>query len=223
MNFDDVIKSRKTIRKYKKLDVSDKDIASIIESAMLAPSAKNRQPWRFYVLDSKQKNDIVTMMYEWDKNNKDFGSSIKGSANQMAQASKAIVIYSPIYHNKNKKIYYKKPDYLSLGAAIENMALKCFDLGLGSSWLCDTLYIEEEMNEYLKINDFEQISTLIIGHPEEIPERPKRFSMEEIILNKNFSKPKRLTRRKLLNFLLVSLYRFNSFINLSFSSSNLSA
>lgn len=184
MNFDDVIKARKTIRKYKNLEVSDKEIHSIIESAMLAPSAKNRQPWRFYVLNNKQKDDIVTMMYEWDKNNKDFGSSIKGSANQMAQASKAVVIYSPIYHSKNKKLHFKKPDYLSLGAAIENMALKCSDLGLGSSWLCDTLYIEDEINDYLKIEQLEQISTLIIGHPEEIPERRKRFSIDDVILNK---------------------------------------
>ena len=94
MNFDDVIKARKTIRKYKNKEVSEQAIHSILESALLAPSAKNRQPWRFYVLDHQQKDDIVTMMYEWDKNNKDFGSSIKGSANQ------------------------KKPDYLSLGAAI---------------------------------------------------------------------------------------------------------
>ena len=63
------------------------------------------------------------------------------------------------------------------------MALKCCDLGLGSSWLCDTLYIEEEMNDYLKIENLEQISTLLIGHPEEIPERRQRLSMEEMILN----------------------------------------
>ena len=124
------------------------------------------------------------MMYEWDKNNKNFGSSIKGSATQMSEASKAIIIYSPIYHSKNKKIHYKKPDYLSLGAAIENMALKCSDLGFGSSWLCDTLYIEDEINNYLNLSDFEQISTLIFGHPEEIPERKERFSMDKLIINK---------------------------------------
>lgn len=183
MNFDDVVNTRRTIRRYKNIDISDKDITSILESAMLAPSAKNRQPWRFYILSKKEKDDIVNMMYDWDKKNKNFGSSIKGSANQMNEASKAIVIYSPIYHSKNKKTYFKKPDYLSLGAAIENMALKCADLGLGSSWLCDTLYIEDEINNYLKLNDLEQISTLIIGHPEELPERKERFSIDTLILN----------------------------------------
>ena len=49
MNFDDVVNARRTIRRYKSIDISDKDVTSILESAMLAPSAKNRQPWRFYI------------------------------------------------------------------------------------------------------------------------------------------------------------------------------
>lgn len=183
MDFDYVVNSRKTIREYNDIPVSNQEIRSIIEAGMLAPSAKNRQPWRFYILNNFQKNKIVNMMFDWEKDNKDFHTSIKGSANQMLQADKAIIIYSPIYHSKNKKTYYKKPDYLSLGAAIENMALKCSDLGLGSSWLCDTLYIEDEINDYLSISNFEQISTLLIGHPKELPARRERFCFNDIILN----------------------------------------
>ena len=111
----------------------------------------------------------------------------------MKTANKAIIIYTPNYHSKNKKTYYKKPDYLSLGAAIENMNLKCFDLGLGCTWLCDTLYIEDEINNYLKLDDLEQVSTLIIGYPEEIPERRERFSIDKLLINdshKSTNKPK---------------------------------
>ena len=183
MELDKAISSRKTIRKFQNKNVPDNYLYEIIQSAMLAPSAKNRQPWRFYILDDNQKNDITNMMYDWASENKDIHTSIKGSANQMKTANKAIIIYTPNYHSKNKKTYYKKPDYLSLGAAIENMNLKCFDLGLGCTWLCDTLYIENEINNYLKIDDLEQISTLIIGYPEEIPERRQRFPIDRLLLN----------------------------------------
>ena len=183
MELDKAISSRKTIRKFQNKSVPDNYLYEIIQSAMLAPSAKNRQPWRFYILDDNQKNDITNMMYEWASENKDIHTSIKGSANQMKTANKAIIIYTPNYHSKNKKTYYKKPDYLSLGAAIENMNLKCFDLGLGCTWLCDTLYIENEINNYLKIDDLEQVSTLIIGYPEEVPERSERFPIDKLLLN----------------------------------------
>ena len=193
MELDEAILSRKTIRKFKSKNVADNYLYEIIQSAMLAPSAKNRQPWRFYILNDNQKNDITNMMYDWASENKDIHTSIKGSANQKKTANKAIIIYTPNYHSKNKKTYYKKPDYLSLGAAIENMNLKCFDLGLGCTWLCDTLYIEDEINNYLKINDLEQVSTLIIGYPAEIPERRERFSIDKLLLNdihKSTNKPK---------------------------------
>ena len=193
MELDEAILNRKTIRKFQNKDVPDNYLYEIIQSAMLAPSAKNRQPWRFYILDDNQKNDITNMMYDWANENKDIHTSIKGSANQMKTANKAIIIYTPNYHSKNKKTYYKKPDYLSLGAAIENMNLKCFDLGLGCTWLCDTLYIENEINNYLKIDNLEQVSTLIIGYPEEIPERRERFSIDKLLLNdihKSTDKPK---------------------------------
>lgn len=193
MELDKAISSRKTIRKFQNKSVPDNYLYEIIQSAMLAPSAKNRQPWRFYILDDNQKNDITNMMYEWASENKDIHTSIKGSANQMKTANKAIIIYTLNYHSKNKKTYFKKPDYLSLGAAIENMNLKCFDLGLGCTWLCDTLYIENEINDYLKIDDLEQVSTLIIGYPEEIPERSERFPIDKLLLNdirKDANKPK---------------------------------
>ena len=193
MELDEAILNRKTIRKFQNRNVPDNYLYKIIQSAMLAPSAKNRQPWRFYILNDNQKNDITNMMYDWANENKDIHTSIKGSANQMKTANKAIIIYTPNYHSKNKKTYYKKPDYLSLGAAIENMNLKCFDLGLGCTWLCDTLYIENEINNYLKIDDLEQVSTLIIGYPEEVPERRERFSIDKLLINdshKSTNKPK---------------------------------
>ena len=183
MELDKVISNRKTIRKFKDKNVSDEDVYKIIQSAMLAPSAKNRQPWRFYILDDKQKEDITNMMYQWDKEYPDIHTSIKGSANEMKSANKAIIIFTPNYHSKNKKTYFKKPDYLSLGAAIEHMNLKCFDLGLGCTWLCDTLYVADEINKYLNLNDLEQVSTLIIGYPEELPERRERFPIDKLLLN----------------------------------------
>ena len=193
MELDEAILNRKTIRKFQNRNVPDNYLYKIIQSAMLAPSAKNRQPWRFYILNDNQKNDITNMMYHWASENKDIHTSIEGSANQMKTANKAIIIYTPNYQSKNKKTYYKKPDYLSLGAAIENMNLKCFDLGLGCTWLCDTLYIEDEINNYLKLDDLEQVSTLIIGYPEEVPERRERFSIDKLLINdshKSTNKPK---------------------------------
>lgn len=70
-----------------------------------------------------------------------------------------------IINLKPKAKIIKSQIIYQFGCAIENMSLKAINLGLGSCILCDTLYIENEINEYLKINDFEQICGFIIGNP----------------------------------------------------------
>lgn len=45
------------------------------------------------------------------------------------------------------------------------MSLQAVNLGLGSCILCDTLYIEDEINKYLGIENFEQICGFIVGKP----------------------------------------------------------
>lgn len=182
MELEDVINMRRTIRKFKDREVSLEDINKIIDSALLAPSPKNRQPWKFFIINDEQKSNIVKMMYEWDKNNRHGKTSVKGSTNQISQSNRCIIIYRD---KPEKNIHYdrNKTDILAIGAAIENMSLKCTDLGLGSCWVCDTLYIQDEINQYLRVEDMEQISLLAIGYPEEIPERRKRFSRENLIIS----------------------------------------
>lgn len=165
MDFDEIINNRRSARLFTNEDVSNEQIDKILQSASIAPSARNRQPWKFYILNNEQKNHIMKMLFEWDKINPKERTSVKGTAEQIKTANKMIMIYSDNYKSKAKNENYKKPDYLSLGCAIENMSLQAINLGLGSCILCDTLYIENEINEYLGINNFEQICGFIIGSP----------------------------------------------------------
>ena len=59
MRFDDVVTSRRSIRKYLDKDVSFDDINKIIEFGILAPSAHNRQPWKVKVVRGEEKDKIV--------------------------------------------------------------------------------------------------------------------------------------------------------------------
>ena len=53
------IADRRSIRKYSEREISDEDIRDIIESGILAPSAKNRQPWKFIVVKGRQKEEML--------------------------------------------------------------------------------------------------------------------------------------------------------------------
>lgn len=58
----DSIQDRRSIRKYKSLPVDKEDIDQVIEAAILAPSAKNRQPWKYLVYTEAGKDAILDEM-----------------------------------------------------------------------------------------------------------------------------------------------------------------
>ena len=56
------IDNRRSIRKYKPDKIERKIIEEMIYSASLAPSAKNRQPWKFIVYEGEEKNKFIDVM-----------------------------------------------------------------------------------------------------------------------------------------------------------------
>ncbi len=114
MNFDETINNRRSARVFTNEPVTQNQLDKILLSASLAPSAKNRQPWKFYVLSDEQKNHIMNMLFEWDKLNTNEKTSVKGTAEQIKQANKMIMLYSDNYNSSSKMINYKKPDYISI-------------------------------------------------------------------------------------------------------------
>lgn len=114
MNFDEIINNRHTARFFTDDAVTQNELDKILLSGSLAPSAKNRQPWKFYVLNDEQKNHIMNMLFKWDEENPNEKTSVKGSAEQIKQANKMIMLYSDNYNSSSKMTNYKKPDYISL-------------------------------------------------------------------------------------------------------------
>ena len=60
----DAIVQRRSIRKYTDREVSDSMIREILQAGILAPSSKNRQPWKFVVARGRAKTEAVVVMRE---------------------------------------------------------------------------------------------------------------------------------------------------------------
>ncbi len=166
MEFQKVIEKRRTIRKFLTKDVSAEDIDLIIKNGALAPSSKNRQPWKFVVLKNLKKDEIAFKMIDWVQKTSSvaeesliFNNSVYKTAIAIQQAPALILVYK-----KNLK-GNEYADLLSLGACLENMFLTAVNLKLGALWTTDILFAEKEINKVLKVKDYELISGFAIGYP----------------------------------------------------------
>lgn len=139
------INNRRSIRNFKSTNISNEIIEDLINSARLAPSAKNRQPWEFMIVKGITKNKIADIMLKQLKQSKvnlereiyNANSSVKATANIMKQAPILILVFKP------KEDNWLISDSLSIGAAIEHICLRATDLELGSLWIRDIVYTRE--------------------------------------------------------------------------------
>ena len=67
MELIDAIMTRRSIRRYTSEKVSDKQLETILKAAMFAPSASNRQPWHFIVIDEKERLLDLTRLHPYAK------------------------------------------------------------------------------------------------------------------------------------------------------------
>lgn len=189
------ITARRSIRKYKNTPVDKSTIEHLIQCASLAPSAKNRQPWKFvvYLEDEKEKlTDAMEKGLDREANgNPILPDSAFGLPDAfhtlkiMREAPVLIVVlntngdspYEPI--NTDRRIS-EICDSLSIGASIENMLLEATKLGLGTLWIANSCFAYPELVECVGTED-QLVSIVALGYPDECPDMRPRKAMEDII------------------------------------------
>lgn len=161
-----MINNRRSIRHYIEKTIDKKDIESILESGILAPSAKNRQPWHFIIIkrDLDLKGKIADLLEE--------NLPEAALTSEVIRTCDTIIM---VYADIEDTIL----DVQSVGACIENMILKATDLGISSLWIGYTLKIEAELKELLN-TDKTLIATLALGYSEAKPKPRPRKTLESV-------------------------------------------
>lgn len=196
----DAIYERRSIRKFKDLEVSDDLIRKIVKAAAEAPSAKNRQPWKYIVFKGNSREEMLGVMdMGLDMALADPSLPEQGKAGVMdAKNTLRIMRGAPVIIlvlNTNGTSPFGKPldifshiteicDSMSCGASIENLLLAATGEGLGSLWIANTFYAHEPLRAYLK-TDKQLIAAVALGYPDEDPVKRPRKDFEEIIEIRN--------------------------------------
>lgn len=167
MTFKEISQSRFSARKYTSKEVSQADTDYIMESARLAPSAVNYQPWRFIIVKSEEYKAKLRKAYdrEW-----------------FASAPMYIVCISDHSQSWHRKNDGKDHADIDIAIATEHICLAASDLGLGTCWVCN--FDSKMVHEDFKLGDSEEACVLIpLGHiAHDCPQKEKqRKGLEEIV------------------------------------------
>ena len=149
VEFEEIINTRRSIRKYQDREVADEDILKILKAGMQAPGSRlGAEPWEFVVVKNRDTLERLGEIKPRVKN-----------------APVAIVLVANI-----ERAFYKTVWQQDMGAACENMLLEAVNLGLGALW--NGVAPEEErmqkIGEIIGIDDITNLkpySIVTVGYP----------------------------------------------------------
>lgn len=159
------IEERRSIREYVDKIPSEEVVYSIIEAGRLAPSAGNRQPYRFVIVWDREKIRKIAKV-------------------SMSFLSKAGVIIVGAADPKLSPKWYP----VDLGISLEHMVLTAQAQGLGSCWV--GAFDENEIKKILEIpKEVTIVAMLGVGYPRLTPHPTSRKKMEEIAYRDRWNNP----------------------------------
>jgi coenzyme F420-0:L-glutamate ligase/coenzyme F420-1:gamma-L-glutamate ligase len=185
----DLIKRRRSIRKFSPRKVEGAVVREVLEAARWAPSAHNAQPCRFIVvIDAALKRDLAEAMAaarlaEMTKDGvvvEVRENATKSSVERFTSAPVLVVACltmrdMPKRADELRQLCERDLAVQSLGAALQNMLLVAHARGLGACWFSAPCFCKETVRKVLKIpKDVEPQALIALGYPAEKPKAPSR-------------------------------------------------
>ena len=169
MDLFEAIEARRSIRRFDPaVDIPPETVERLLNAAILAENAGNRQPWHFYVVrDPGQREGLMAAAH---------GQGFIG------QAPVAIVVCADAdksggrYGQRGRELYCLQ----DTAAAVDHILLAAVALGLGSCWV--GAFDEGEAARVLGLPDNHRpVAILPIGKPAEAPGRRPRQALGEVV------------------------------------------
>ncbi|MGA3191950.1 MAG: nitroreductase family protein [Candidatus Bathyarchaeia archaeon] len=173
MDLIEAIKGRRSIRAFKRRDVSDEDVAKLIDAAIWAPSAGNIQPWEFVII---RKPDVKRRLVEvaWEQ-------SFIEEADVVIVVCANENLSSRRYGDRGKSLYCIQ----DTAAAIQNIHLAAYSLGLGTCWI--GAFKEQDVRQILNVpQGIRPVAIVPVGYAAESASPRSKKPMDHVVHHETF-------------------------------------
>lgn len=195
--FLDLAKTRQSIRQFHDVEVDPETLERILFSASQAPSAHNRQPWRFVVVKRGERRQrlVEAMSSEFEADLADDGVSaekitalVERGRERLLRPPVAIVLCLTMedmdpYPDETRQQAERTMAAQSVALAGGHLLLAAHAEGLGACWNCAPLFAPEVVKEQLDLpSSWEPQGVIVLGHPAETGRDRSRKPLEDVVL-----------------------------------------
>jgi F420 biosynthesis protein FbiB-like protein len=179
----ELLRSRRSIRRYTGEPIPQPLLVALLESATWAPSAHNRQPWRFAVVQVRAgKEKLAAAMADtWRRDLAADGAApeqiekrVAISTARMTGAAALVIVSLSMaemdsYPDLRRSEAERTMAVQSTALACQNLLLAAHAAGLGACWMCAPLFVPDVVAAALALPaDWEPQALLTLGYPAEV-------------------------------------------------------
>lgn len=164
MDFLELVKSRYSCRSYQPQSVEQEKLEYVMECVRLAPSACNKQPWRFRIVSSEEGRKGLQECYE----------------REWFRSAPLYIVASVLHDEEWVRGDGKHHGDIDVAIAVEHLCLSAAEQGLGTCWVCN--FDVERCKRVLSLAANEEPTVLIpIGYPADKPKEKQRKDIELVV------------------------------------------
>ena len=162
------IMTRTSVRQYTGRQIPQDTVRILLQAAMAAPSAVDKRPWEFVVLNNQEKRDLI-------------GKAVPGVGDKTKTAGAVILICG-----NSERFIEQAPEYWvqDCSAATENLLLAANALGLGAVW-CGVYPIQDRVADVKRIlglpDNLVPLNVITVGYPTAIQTPKDKWDESRII------------------------------------------
>ena len=164
MNFLELVRNRYSCRNYQSRAVEQEKMDYIMECVRLAPSACNKQPWKFRIITGEEDRKKACQCYnrEW------------------FSAAPVVIIASVLHDEEWVRADKKRHGDIDIAIAVEHLCLAAAEQGLGTCWVCN--FDAELCKKLFGLGENEEAAVLIpLGYPDDMPKDKVRKAIGGIM------------------------------------------
>ncbi len=178
MTLADVLRQRRSIKRFTNRPVSREEIETLLTAATLAPNHRLTQPWRFYVLGPQARQAYGLALGERKARKLDDAGAADALRDRVADEHRALPCMIVVAIVRNESAEMAEEDYAAAMMGIENLALAAVEMGLGTHIKTGGVMEDPDAREAVGVADDQRIVAVVnVGEPAEVPPpKPRRRS-----------------------------------------------
>ncbi|MBO9358568.1 MAG: nitroreductase family protein [Thermomicrobium sp.] len=197
LDLPEIIRGRRSVRRLRTDPVAPELVTAVLEAAAWAPSPHGTQPWRFVVLTQPERKRQLAdaMATAWrhhlamdGQDEETIARRLAGSQRRLCEAPVLILVcLDPSdldrYPDPERQAAERIMAIQSLGAAIQNLLLMAYRLGLDTGWMCAPLFCPAVVREILDLPPVLEPQALVtLGYAAADPQRRPRRPLHQLIV-----------------------------------------